>query len=110
MTSARAELSETQMEELNQKINKLQEISLQAAHDRFNGEEVSLPTVTVTYFVPDTETNRHSKKSGGAYVTYTGKLRRVDTQTDVILFQGKDAKNGLRVKLSDVVEINILEK
>lgn len=108
-TSERIELSETQMEELNRRINKLQEISLQAAHDRYSGSEVFLPTVTVTYFVPDTETNRHSKKSGGAYVTYTGVLRRVDLQSGIIMFQGKDTKNGMVVKLSDVTDITAPE-
>lgn len=108
-TSERMELSESQMEKLNHKINKLQEISLRAAHDRFSDGEVFLPTVTVAYFVPDKQTNRHSKKSGGAYVSYTGVLRRVDVQTGIIVFQGDTAKSGLTVKLSDVVEITAPE-
>ena len=52
------------------------------------------PTVTVTYFVPD------ERKSGGAYVTHTGVLKRVDEVERMVVF-----KDGLRVPLDEVMDI-----
>ena len=51
--------------------------------------------MTVTYFVPD------ERKSGGAYVTHTGVLKRVDEVERMVVF-----KDGLRVPLDEVVDIN----
>lgn len=62
-TEDRLELSEAQMDELNEKIIFLNEICAKAAHSRGTGIETVLPTATVTYFVPDKEINRHSKKA-----------------------------------------------
>ena len=39
------------------------------------------PTVTVTYFVPD------ERKSGGAYVTHTGTLKRVDEVESMVVLR-----------------------
>ncbi len=36
------------------------------------------PEVTVTYFVPD------ARKAGGAYVTVTGRVRRIDTHNRIL--------------------------
>ena len=52
------------------------------------------PTVTVTYFVPD------ERKTGGAYVTHTGVLKRVDEVESMVVF-----KDGLRVPLDEVMDI-----
>jgi len=38
------------------------------------------PEVTVTYFLPD------EKKEGGAFVDYTGKVKRIDSYRRMILF------------------------
>ena len=103
-TDDRVELSEMQMDELNGKISRLNEICTEAAHSRVNGSEVILPTATVTYFVPDKELNRHSKKSGGAYVSYTGQVRRVDMTLGTITFQGKNGKHK-SVAIADIIDI-----
>lgn len=103
-TEDRIELSEIQMEELNEKISRLSEMCAEAAHSRLTGSEVSLPTATITYFVPDKEINRHSQKSGGAYVNYTGQVRRVDMTLGTITFQGKNGKHK-SLAIADIIDI-----
>lgn len=39
------------------------------------------PTVTLTFFVPD------ERKEGGAYVTHTGRLHKVDAQGQALVFE-----------------------
>ena len=80
LTDARIELSEEERAELDYKQQYL------AALDS--------PTVTVTYFVPD------ERKTGGAYVTHTGVLKRVDEVERMVVF-----KDGLRVPLDEVMDI-----
>ena len=80
LTDARIELSEEERAELDYKQQYL------ATRDA--------PTVTVTYFVPD------ERKSGGAYVTHTGVLKRVDEVERMVVF-----KDGLRVPLDEVMDI-----
>lgn len=41
------------------------------------------PTITVTYFVPD------QKKAGGAYVDYTGIIKRIDEYERKVIFVDK---------------------
>ena len=103
-TDDRIELSEMQMDELNEKISLLNEICAEAAHSRVSGSEMILPAVTITYFVPDKQINRHSKKSGGAYVSYTGQVRRVDMTLGTMTFQGKNGKHK-SVAIADIIDI-----
>ena len=56
------------------------------------------PTVTVTYFVPD------ERKSGGAYVTHTGVLKRVDEVERMMVFV-----DGTQVPLDEVVWIECVD-
>lgn len=81
LTDARIELSEEERAELDYKQQYL--------------ATLDAPTVTVTYFVPD------ERKSGGAYVTHTGVLKRVDEVERMVVFE-----DGLRVPLDEVVDIN----
>ena len=60
LTTERAELSESRKEELNEQLVWLREHP--DARER----------VTVTYFRPD------AKKAGGAYVTVTGVVKKID--------------------------------
>lgn len=80
LTDARIELSEEERAELDYKQQYL--------------ATLDSPTVTVTYFVPD------ERKSGGAYVTHTGVLKRVDEVERMVVFKG-----GLRVPLDEVMDI-----
>ena len=54
----------------------------------------SQPEVTVTYFVPDT------RKVGGAYVSVSGKLKRIDSRRRVLLLD-----NGTEIPMDDVLEL-----
>ena len=103
-TDERIELSEMQIDELNEKLNRLNELCTDAAHSKSSGREARLPTITVTYFVPDKEVNRHSNKSGGAYVKYTGQVRRVDMTFGKITFQGENGKHRT-IAIADISDI-----
>lgn len=80
LTDARIELSDEERAELDYKQQYL--------------ATLDAPTVTVTYFIPD------ERKSGGAYVTHTGVLKRVDEVERMVVF-----KDGLRVPLDEVMDI-----
>ena len=80
LTDRRIELSEEESAELDYKQQYL--------------ATLDAPTVTVTNFVPD------ERKSGGAYVTHTGVLKRVDEVESMVVF-----KDGLRVPLDEVMDI-----
>ena len=54
----------------------------------------SHPLVTVTYFQPD------KKKAGGAYVTATGQLKKIDDYEGVLILLG-----GERVIIEDILNI-----
>ena len=80
LTDRRIELSEEERAELDYKQQYL--------------ATLDSPTVTVTYFVPD------ERKTGGAYVTHTGVLKRVDEVERMVVFN-----DGLRVPLDEVMDI-----
>lgn len=52
------------------------------------------PEITVTYFLPDT------KKSGGAYVTVTGNLKRFDDYERLLTLT-----NGKKIPMDDITDI-----
>ena len=80
LTDRRIELSEEERAELDYKQQYL--------------ATLDAPTVTVTYFVPD------ERKSGGAYVTHTGVLKRVDEVERMVVFV-----DGTQVPLDEVMDI-----
>jgi hypothetical protein len=55
----------------------------------------SYPEITVTYFLPDT------RKAGGAYQSFTGNLKRIDTVEQYLLFT-----DGKRIPLQSVLNID----
>ena len=69
LTDRRIELSEYEIEELNAKLNFIQE------HIK------ERPEVTITYFRPD------ERKEGGEYLAVTGKVRRIDEVNRVVVFE-----------------------
>ena len=90
LTDRRIELSEYEIEELNAKLNFIQE------HIK------ERPEVTITYFQPD------ERKDGGEYITVTGKVRRIDEVNGILVFEDErivlidkikdlDVKRALRV-------------
>ena len=82
LTDNRRELSDCTLEHLNAKLNYIQE----HLDDQ--------PEVTITYFQAD------SKKSGGAYLTCTGIVKRVDDYEHTVLMQ-----DGREIFIDDIVEI-----
>lgn len=80
LTDARIELSEEERAELDYKQQYL--------------STLDAPTVTVTYFVPD------ERKTGGAYVTHTGVLKRIDELERMMVFE-----DGTGVAVDEVVGI-----
>ena len=52
------------------------------------------PEIIITYFVQD------SKKTGGAYVTTTGIVKKVDTYEQMLVL-----RDGTRIPLADIFEI-----
>lgn len=86
-TERKITLSEEEIAVLGDKLRRLAEISKQR------------PVVSVTYFVPD------ERKSGGAYVTLTGCLKRVSEFEQTVLFT-----DGRSVPIGDILEIDWEDK
>ena len=91
VTEERIELDEGTLAMLNEKLNII--------HDSLDSE----PVVQITYFEPD------KKKSGGAYISVTGTVKRIDEyERIVIMSDGKkipiDEIFGLESKLFDRTE------
>lgn len=76
------ELDENSKTILNEKLHMVLE------HAEMN------PEIIITYFVKDT------KKAGGAYVTTTGILKKVDTYEQMLVM-----RDGIRIPLADIFEI-----
>lgn len=84
LTDEKQELTADRITDLNQKIALLTE----HAEDR--------PEITIEYFIPD------EKKSGGKYVTFSGKFRRIDEYNHNMVFV-----SGEEIPLKDIFEIDI---
>ena len=84
LTDQKLELSDEQANHLNAQIQHI----IENIADK--------PRVEITYFVPD------NRKSGGEYVTVTGRVRRVDDHNREIVFA-----DGMMVAIDDVYAIRI---
>lgn len=82
VTEERIDLDEGALSHLNEKLNMIQE---------FLDEE---PEVTITYFEPD------KKKSGGAYVSITGTVKRIDEYEHLVLMT-----DGKKIKIEEIYNI-----
>lgn len=82
LTDEKIDLSEEEKETLDRK----QQFLLEMLDDH--------PALTVTYFVPD------AKKAGGAYVTKSGKLKKIDS-----IERRMQLTDGTRIPLDDVADI-----
>lgn len=81
LTDRKRELSEDDIEEINAKFNFIQE----HINER--------PEVAITYFQPD------ERKEGGAYITVTGKVRKIDEVNRVIIFE-----NGTEIAIEQITK------
>ena len=84
LTDRRVELGESDRAELEQTLNFL------------DSQEEKHPAVQVTYFLPD------ARKEGGAYVTVTGRLKRIDQAEGTLLLQ-----ENLRIPIKDIRSVGI---
>ena len=79
LTEAEQELSESDAEVLNRKLDYLQSLD-------------EKPTISVTYFVPD------DKKEGGSYHTATGIVKSVEPDKGVLQFEDGTGIPVIRIK------------
>lgn len=82
LTTERIELDESAKASLDEKLRVIVE--------RLPEE----PEVTITYFQPDV------KKDGGAYLTITGAMQKLDTYESIVVMM-----DGTRIPIDDIVEI-----
>ena len=82
VTEERIDLDEGALALLNEKLNMIQE---------FLDEE---PEVTITYFEPD------KKKSGGAYNSITGIVKRIDEYEHLVIM-----KDGARIFIDSIYDL-----
>ena len=85
LTDRRVELGESDRAELERTLNFL------------DSQEEEHPLVQVTYFLPD------ERKEGGAYVTVTGRLKRIDQAKGTLLLQ-----EGMRIPIRDIRSVGII--
>ena len=85
-TDAKPELSEDEKEILDYKIQLVCGLS---------GEK---PRVRITYFVPD------EKKSGGAYHTAEGRIRRINSDTEQLILEDR-----MQIDLDCIVDIYLTD-
>lgn len=83
LTVPRLELSESSQEEIKRKLDDLAE--------HLNERKKTV----VTYYRPD------QKKAGGAYVTASGIVRRIDHAACVLQME-----DGLRIPIPDILDVN----
>lgn len=83
LTDCKRELSDGELEELNARLNYIND----RLTERF--------PVTVTYFQPD------SRKPGGAYLNFTGIVKRIDNYEGTILFE-----DGKEIFIDDISGID----
>ena len=90
-TDQKVELSEYQMTLLDQKLTLIND----TIQDGYR------PVVTVVYFVPDT------KKDGGSYQEYTGKVRQIDSVERKLVFLADNNRSaGKEISIDDILEIH----
>lgn len=82
LTDGRIEPGEARIEQLDARLQLLYE---------HIGE---LPEVSITHFVPD------SRKSGGSYVTVSGRAKKIDTVNRAVILS-----DGQRIAIGNILEI-----
>ena len=83
LTDRRIELDESEKGAIDQRLTLVQ-------------ERLPVPTeVTITYFMPD------KKKAGGAYVSVSGTVKRIDDYERMVIL-----RNGTSIPIDDILHIN----
>lgn len=86
LTDKKIELDEYEQNELNRKLAWLQK--------RLHDDPANKPTVQITYFQPD------ERKTGGAYVTIAGEVKRILEAEQTVLLT-----DGQTIPIGDILEI-----
>ena len=91
-TGTQIELEEYELEVLNQKLNLVADVIEDGEH----------PSVTITYFVPD------SHKAGGEYVEVTDSVKRVDAAARKVVLMSTEGKAGINktIDFSAIIRIS----
>ena len=108
-TDRRLELSDEDKAVLDGKLSELERLCAKARSARFYGnEDACFPKITVTYFVPDKELHRRSRKTGGSFLKYTGTLRTADTLQGFLVFENESGPDRppFRIPLRDIFDIS----
>lgn len=82
LTDAQLELDESLKAELNEKLSLIQ--------DRLDQQ----PEISITYFQAD------KKKSGGAYITKTGHVKKIDQYEQLVVMQ-----DATKIRIEEILEI-----
>ena len=91
MTDQKAELSESQMILLNQKLTLIDDVIQDGYH----------PLVTIVYFVPD------ALKAGGSYREFIGKVRQVEPIERKLVFLAENERSGGKeISINSILEIH----
>ena len=100
LTDERIELDEYSKEALNQQLNKIKEQLQAHANASKQGYEgqAGQTQIAVTYFVPD------ERKSGGAYVTVRGVVRKIKESEQLLLMT-----DGTEIPIPEIIEIVSME-
>ncbi len=91
ITDTQAELSESALERLNQKLNLITDVIMDGTH----------PTLTFTVFKPD------EKKAGGAYVEITDEVKRIDTAARKVILMTTEGRGRVNKTIDFDKIINI---
>ena len=84
LTDEKITLDETAIEKINEKLN---EIANHLAEKK---------TVSITYFKPD------KRKSGGAYLTDIGTVKKIDEVEKVVIMD-----SGMKISMEQIIEIEM---
>ena len=91
MTDQKAELSESQMILLNQKLTLIDDVIQDGYH----------PLATVVYFVPD------ALKAGGSYRKFIGKVRQVESiERKLVFLAANERSGGKEIGIDSILEIH----
>ena len=85
-----ARITDSQIE-LDEEVRKLLDKKLEVIREHIKEQ----PQITVTYFVPD------ERKTGGFYMSYTGKLHDIDDIDQKLIMT-----DGNEIQLSSILEID----
>lgn len=86
LTDGKPELDENQLTELDQMLTELTK--------RISEH----PEIIITYFEPD------NKKDGGAYITFIGRLKKIDNYKRIFVFE-----DGREIQSCNIINMDVLD-